>query len=68
MSTCSIKTCKNDSRKNLKNIHFFRFPKNKEVLLKWVAVCGKENVNVKNGMYEIKYILLTKYILNFKIL
>jgi len=52
MSTCSIKTYKNDSRK-LKNIKFFRFPKNKTLLLEWVAACGKENVNVKNGIYEI---------------
>lgn len=54
MSTCSIKTCKNDSRKNSNDIKFFRFPKNEALLSKWKAACGKENVNVKNGMYDMK--------------
>jgi len=55
---CSIKLCKNDTRTKSTDIQFFRFPKNQLLLFKWVAACGKENMNVKNGMYEMKYILV----------
>ncbi|XP_018345655.1 PREDICTED: uncharacterized protein LOC108750606 [Trachymyrmex septentrionalis] len=50
MSTCQVKTCKNDHRKKeFRNVHFYRFPKEKALMLKWKEACGKENVDVKNG-------------------
>ncbi|XP_018300820.1 uncharacterized protein [Mycetomoellerius zeteki] len=50
MSTCQVKTCKNDHRKKeFRNVHFYRFPKEKSLIVKWKEACGKENVNVKNG-------------------
>ncbi|KYM75874.1 hypothetical protein ALC53_13939 [Atta colombica] len=50
MSTCQVKTCKNDHRKKeFRNVHFYRFPKEKTLMLKWKEACGKENVDVKNG-------------------
>ncbi|KYN15722.1 hypothetical protein ALC57_12019 [Trachymyrmex cornetzi] len=63
MSTCQIKTCKNNHRKaEFSNIHFYRFPK-EALILKWKVACGKENVNVKNGMYKVTFLLTyTRYI------
>ena len=52
MSTCQVKTCKNDHRKKeFRNVHFYRFPKEKTLMLKWKEACGKENVDVKNGIF-----------------
>lgn len=51
MPSCSFKTCKNTSRKN-KNVRYFLFPKNTEMIEKWKIFC-KENVNPNNGMYII---------------
>ena len=52
MSTCQVKTCKNDHRKKeFRNVHFYRFPKEKALMLKWKEACGKENVDVKNGIF-----------------
>ena len=49
----SVKGCGNYYRKtkllNGNSIKYFSFPKDFTIAVKWLAVCGKRKVNIKNG-------------------
>ena len=54
MPSCSIKPCHNNNTNTKgRNIQFHRFPKNAEIVSKWVAACGNENLNLENLNLEI---------------
>ncbi|KYQ56576.1 hypothetical protein ALC60_04491 [Trachymyrmex zeteki] len=45
MPNCAIKYCKNSTKKNLGNVKYFRFPKDKIVSDMWIKACGNPNVS-----------------------
>ncbi|XP_025156702.1 uncharacterized protein LOC109503694 [Harpegnathos saltator] len=48
MPSCCIKNCKSRTfYTDKKNITFFRFPKEKVILEKWINACGKSEDNIK---------------------
>ncbi|XP_025155181.1 uncharacterized protein LOC112588705 [Harpegnathos saltator] len=48
MPSCCIKNCKSHTfYTDKKNITFFRFPKEKVILEKWINACGKSEDNTK---------------------
>ena len=71
MSTCQIISCRNNYRtKESRVIHFHRFPRRNALLLQWEKACGRKNINIKNGIYEINtslfmYIIAEKATLFF---
>jgi len=49
---CAVKRCKNYYRKTKKmqkEVQYFSFPKNKEIALKWLEVCEKQDISVIKG-------------------
>lgn len=72
MVKCSVSNCKNNTsgKNKTEHIKFFRFPKNKDVLNKWISACNFEkdtNINSKricSNHFEKEDYLLKDQLLN----
>lgn len=54
---CCVKNCKNKVQKGAKKLKWFRFPKEKNLINKWMEFCG---INKNNNLNNRKYIYIHK--------
>lgn len=51
MPGCSVKSCTNwNGNTRNTDIHYFRFPKDEEIVNKWIEACSNDNLNLTNGI------------------
>ena len=59
MPGCSVKFCTNwNGNTKSTDIRFFRFPKDKQIISKWIEACNDPNLNITNGRVYYKTKLL----------